>query len=161
MALARIVTTVPKAQLEFNYATGYSRPWDADKIKRKYGHTVVFPGQDETWLIWSDSESAGSALTTFRRQPAPQPARCTSSTCAGNEKTEHPPADAASRTGTDNGRRGGSSGTGWWRARCVTVPRANDRAFPAAKNNWGHPHIYTWASQEGATPSYRWWLEDG
>ena len=50
VALARIVTTVPKAKLEFNDATDYSRPWDADRIKRKYGHTVVFPGQDETWL---------------------------------------------------------------------------------------------------------------
>jgi hypothetical protein len=50
VALARIVTTVPKAQLEFNYATDYSRPWDADRIKRKYGHTVVFPGQHENWL---------------------------------------------------------------------------------------------------------------
>jgi hypothetical protein len=50
VALARIVTTVPKAQLEFNYATDYSRPWAADRIKRKYGHTVVFPGQRENWL---------------------------------------------------------------------------------------------------------------
>jgi beta-lactamase superfamily II metal-dependent hydrolase len=50
VALARIVTTVPKAQLEFNYATDYSRPWDGDRIKRKYGHTVVFPGHAENWL---------------------------------------------------------------------------------------------------------------
>ena len=50
VALARIITTVPKAQLEFNYATDYNRPWDADRIKRKYGHTVVFPRQHENWL---------------------------------------------------------------------------------------------------------------
>lgn len=50
VALARIVTTVSEAQLEFNYASDYSRPWDADRIKRKYGHTVVFPRQHEIWL---------------------------------------------------------------------------------------------------------------
>jgi hypothetical protein len=50
VALARIVTTVPEAQLEFNYATDYSRPWDGDRIKRKYGHTVVFPAPAENWL---------------------------------------------------------------------------------------------------------------
>jgi hypothetical protein len=50
VALARIVTTVPGAHLEFNYATDYSKPWDNARIKRKYGHTVVFPGHSETWL---------------------------------------------------------------------------------------------------------------
>jgi hypothetical protein len=50
VALARIVTTVPNAQLEFNYVTDYNRPWDAERIKHKYGHAVVFPGQDENWL---------------------------------------------------------------------------------------------------------------
>jgi hypothetical protein len=50
VALARIVTTVPEAHLEFNYATDYSKPWDTGRIRRKYGHTVVLPGQDENWL---------------------------------------------------------------------------------------------------------------
>jgi len=38
VALARIVTTVPEAQLEFNYVTDYSRPWDADRIKQVRTH---------------------------------------------------------------------------------------------------------------------------
>jgi hypothetical protein len=50
VALARIVTSVRQAQLEFNYATDYTRPWDNDRIKRKYGYTVVFPADSQNWL---------------------------------------------------------------------------------------------------------------
>jgi hypothetical protein len=50
VALARIVTTVPGARLEFNYATPYSTPWDGNSLKSTYKYTVVFPGPAEKWL---------------------------------------------------------------------------------------------------------------
>jgi beta-lactamase superfamily II metal-dependent hydrolase len=50
VALARIVTTVPGARLEFNYATPYSTPWDDNSLKSTYKYTVVFPGPAEKWL---------------------------------------------------------------------------------------------------------------
>jgi hypothetical protein len=50
VALARIVTTVPGARLEFNYATSYSMPWDGNNLKSTYKYTVVFPSPAEKWL---------------------------------------------------------------------------------------------------------------
>jgi hypothetical protein len=50
VALARIVTTVPGARLEFNYATPYSTPWDSSSLKSTYKYTVAFTDPAEKWL---------------------------------------------------------------------------------------------------------------
>lgn len=50
VGLARIVTTVPGAQLEFNYASEYTTPWSKPALKRRYGYETVYPGAGEEWL---------------------------------------------------------------------------------------------------------------
>jgi beta-lactamase superfamily II metal-dependent hydrolase len=50
VAVSRIVTTVPKARLEFNYRSDYTRVWEAGRLQRRYGYSVIYPDADERWL---------------------------------------------------------------------------------------------------------------
>ena len=50
VAVARIVTAVPDAVLEFNYRTETTSRWTNARLQRRHGYTVRYPGQGEEWL---------------------------------------------------------------------------------------------------------------
>ena len=60
VAVARIVTTVPGARLEFNYCSDVTRPWGAARLRRRYGYSVAYPEKSERWLtVRLDPSQAG------------------------------------------------------------------------------------------------------
>lgn len=50
VALMRILTRQQGARLEFNYATATTKPWGADRLKRRFDHETVYPATDDGWL---------------------------------------------------------------------------------------------------------------
>jgi hypothetical protein len=46
VALARIVVGPEKGELVFNYETGFTRPWDARRLKRRFRYRTRYAGED-------------------------------------------------------------------------------------------------------------------